>query len=145
MQTFITDRDPSVTAKILDTKRLGKQRVETVQIANVLLDPSKKGWANHPAVKMWRGYEAYLVNVYLLTMIIEWERRGFQGKKCLDHYYRLIHMISTKGPVIHRPLWFSEELFLSHKSNLIRKDPHYYIPIFGTGIPDDLPYIWPVN
>ena len=52
MQTFITSENISETAKILDTQRLGKQRVEAVQIANILLDQTdSKGWRNHPAVK----------------------------------------------------------------------------------------------
>ena len=41
--------------------------------------------------------------------------------------------------------WFSDEFFLAHKSNLIRKKSEHYRPIFGLDIPDDLPYIWPVK
>jgi hypothetical protein len=30
----------------------------------------------------------------------------------------------------------------SHQSNLIRKDPAFYGPLFP-GVPDDLDYVWP--
>lgn len=40
------------TAKILDYRRLGKQRVETWQVL-LALGGKSKGWVNHPAVRMW--------------------------------------------------------------------------------------------
>ena len=41
------------------------------------------------------------------------------------------------------PPWIGDEaVHLSHRSNLIRKDPGYYGPLFP-GVPDDLPYVWP--
>lgn len=53
MQTFLTSRNPSKTATELDYRRLGKQRVETIQIALILLGLQEgKGWVNHPAIKM---------------------------------------------------------------------------------------------
>ena len=46
------------SAKCLDYKRLGKQRVEAKQILNILLgETTKTGWRNHPSVLMWYGYE----------------------------------------------------------------------------------------
>ena len=56
MQTFLPYEDFKRSAEALDNKRLGKQRVEAMQIykACVLDD---YGWKNHPAVKMWVGYE----------------------------------------------------------------------------------------
>jgi hypothetical protein len=42
------------------------------------------------------------------------------------------------------PPWLGDEaLHRSHQSNLIRKDPAFYAPLFP-GIPADLPYIWPM-
>ena len=60
MQTFITDFDMAQNAKKLDDKRLGKQRIEALQIANCLLVKESR-WKNHPAVKMWKGYERFLI------------------------------------------------------------------------------------
>ena len=58
MQTFLPHTDLKKSLQSLDYKRLGKQRVETHQLLNVLLNRTKtKGWRNHPICKMWKGYE----------------------------------------------------------------------------------------
>src|SRR3954468_19517979 len=54
MQTFLPVADFAGSARLLDTPRLGKQRVETLQILRAIELPDY-GWANHPAVLMWRG------------------------------------------------------------------------------------------
>ena len=141
MQTFLPYGDPAKCAKVLDTKRLGKQRVETVQIVNSLVG-IKAGWANHPAVKMWRGYEPYLVKKYLHAMLKEWNQRGYNSPKCIQHLVKFLKMSEIdKVPV--EPPWFSEELFISHQSNLIRKLPDHYKKFFPN-VPDNIEYVWPV-
>lgn len=41
------------------------------------------------------------------------------------------------------PPWLGDEAFhRSHQSNLLRKLPEHYGPLFP-GVPDDLPYVWP--
>ena len=60
---------------MLDDKRLGKQRVEVLQLMNTLTG-RRSGWRNHPAAKMWRGHEDMLV-LYGLIITREWKRRGF--------------------------------------------------------------------
>ena len=59
MQTFLPYADFERSARALDAKRLGKQRVETIQVVRALTRPGY-GWANHPAVLMWKGYEEAL-------------------------------------------------------------------------------------
>ena len=59
------------SVKCLDYRRLGKQRVEAMQILKALGNPSY-GWQNHPAVKMWRGYEEAL-KFYMNMCILEWK------------------------------------------------------------------------
>ena len=54
MQTFLPVADFEESARLLDSPRLGKQRVETLQILRALELPDY-GWANHPVVTMWRG------------------------------------------------------------------------------------------
>lgn len=50
------------------------------------------------------------------------------------------------GFEVDLPEWFGDKDFhRSHASNLIRKNPEHYRPIFGDDVPDDLPYIWPVK
>src|SRR4051812_49870546 len=56
MQTFLPYAGFTASAEVLDPKRLGKQRVETLQVLRGLTLPTY-GWRHHPAVKMWRGYE----------------------------------------------------------------------------------------
>ena len=69
MQTFLPYPNLSKSLKTLDRQRLGKQRVEAFQILNILLERTdRKGWKNHPAVKMWSGYE----NALKLYLILIW-------------------------------------------------------------------------
>ena len=49
MQTFLPYPDFVASARCLDRRRLGKQRVEVLQLLRALLVPGS-GWANHPAV-----------------------------------------------------------------------------------------------
>ena len=140
MQTFIPFKDITKSAECLDNKRLGKQRVEAIQIARCLLGLSSTGWKNHPAVKMWKSYEPYLVGVYLKTIMSEWERRGFNNTKSKIHYAELQSKI--KGKELSKPHWITDELCVAHQSNLLRKNEEHYSKYFSG--PKDLPYLWPV-
>ena len=55
MQTFLPMPSPADSAHALDRRRLGKQRVETLQILRALCLPDY-GWGTHPAVLMWSGH-----------------------------------------------------------------------------------------
>lgn len=143
MQTFLPYGDPERSAKALDNKRLGKQRVEAIQIARRLLDVSDgTGWSNHPATKMWKNYEPYLIKIYLRAILDEWNKRGFKNEKCEQHYKELYRLVAARRPV--QPPWFGEPLFESHRSRLIQKDSDFYKEKFPH-TPDDLEYIWPVR
>lgn len=132
MQTFLPYPDFVVSAKILDYKRLGKQRVEAKQILNVLLNRTTTyGWRNHPATNMWRGYENALKH-YHNAIIEEWVRRGYKNNMPLES-------IDTN---ISYPPWFGREDFhASHRSNLLRKSSYYSKYNWTEG--PDLPYVWP--
>ncbi len=143
MQTFLISEVPAETAGILDRQRLGKQRVEAVQILNVLVGKSE-GWKNHPAVRMWSGYERFLLDEYLRAMVDEWAWRGYKNTKINQHRLALSWDLRNMRHTLRQPHWFSDELFLSHKSNLLRKNEQFYRPLFGQDVPNDLPYIWPV-
>lgn len=143
MQTFLPYESFEDSAAVLDQKRLGKQRVETLQIMKTLLTGT--GWVNHPAVKMWAGYERALLE-YQDAVCFEWaHHRGFQDTcwvKTEELYYTHIPMYAPTELVI--PPWLgNDEFHMSHQSNLIRKDPEFYSPIF-VGIPEGLEYVWPV-
>lgn len=131
MQTFLPYSSFSKSAKCLDWRRLGKQRVEAKQILNAL-DGTSKGWVNHPATKMWRGYEEAL-KLYMNVMITEWIDRGYNNSMELSP----IGMVRV-------PDWFGDEKFhASHRSNLLRKDPGHYSK-FGWTELDNHEYVWPV-
>jgi len=141
MQTFLPYESYQKSAKVLDRQRLGKQRVETLQILNALTDPNY-GWQNHPAVNMWRGYEFELV-VYGIAICKEWIFRGYKDT-CLEK----ITKIADKNPSIsiEVPDWLgNEELHQSHRSNLLRKDPNFYCNLFEKNLPNNLEYVWPTK
>jgi hypothetical protein len=133
MQTFVPYADFTQTAKVLDYRRLGKQRVETFQILNILLDRTESsGWRNHPAVRMWRGFEAALQQ-YQNTIIQEWVNRGYKNNMSFE---------SIKSEIVY-PTWFGDDkVHRSHRSNLLRKDFEYYSEFFNE--PTDLEYHWPI-
>lgn len=150
MQTFLPYPDFERSARSLDWKRLGKQRVETLQVVRALTWPGY-GWANHPAVLMWRGYEEALGR-YGLTCCEMWLERGFNDTCAAS----LVTDLRAAGLTLIRseeelrrgsavPPWLGSEAFhRSHRSALIRKDPDHYGPLFP-GTPADLPYVWPVR
>jgi pyrimidine dimer DNA glycosylase len=149
MQTFLPVADFTDSARLLDSPRLGKQRVETLQILRAIELPDY-GWANHPAVLMWRGRTPALV-AYGLAMARVWRERGFAdtterqiGEFAPEVVGRSQDDLAAAGLL---PSWLGdEELHRSHRSNLIAKDPAFYrsrfAERFGTE-PDDLPYVWP--
>jgi hypothetical protein len=122
---------------LLDYRRTGKQRVEAKQILRALRGETK-GWVNHPATRMWKGYEGALIQ-YGITACRVWLMCGY--KDTMLPYFR---EMSDEYPDISMPFWFGDEAFHeSHRSNLIRKKPEYYRR-FWPDTPDDLPYYWPV-
>lgn len=141
MQTFMTSRDMRETARCLDRQRLGKQRVEAIQILRALLGHAS-GWKNHPATRMWAGHEAYLCKVYLRSIMDEWVGRGYKNDKCEAHYAELVSHPLVRDVEPASPHWLDEAFLEAHRSNLVRKDPAHYKKHFP-GVPDDLPYIWP--
>jgi|TARA_B110000438_G_scaffold143536_1_gene138381 hypothetical protein len=130
VQTFLPYPDFKKTAECLDWRRLGKQRIEAMQILRAL-ENHTYGWQNHPAVNMWRGFEAMLA-VYHNTIIEEWISRGYRNSMKI--------IIPSSAPI--SPCWLgNSEFHASHRSNLLRKDPEHYAQ-FGWTESDDLPYVW---
>lgn len=139
MQTFLPYESFIQSARVLDYRRLGKQRVEAKQILMALAGVTK-GWRNHPATKMWRGYEGQLC-VYGITMCNEWKLRGYQDS-LLPFFQSRLAAAAIVGE-LEIPHWLgNKDLHLSHQSNLLRKDSNYYRVYFGDDVPDDLPYVW---
>ena len=138
MQTFLPCQSFHESALCLDYKRLGKQRVECLQLLHVLTGV-KSGWANHPAAKMWRGHE-YALGCYGLEICSTWRERGYKDT-CFDKIYSIVKTLDNNQKW---PGWLGyPDFHASHRSNLLRKDPVHYGK-FGWTEPADLPYIWPV-
>ncbi|MEV4464154.1 MSMEG_6728 family protein [Micromonospora echinofusca] len=152
MQTFLPYPDFLASARTLDQKRLGKQRVETIQVLRGLTWPTY-GWRNHPAVKMWAGYEEALTR-YGLDVCAVWCEPG-RADTCANTMTADLTAacgltrVRTQAELAEAgelPPWLGrDDLHLSHRSSLLRKDPGHYGPIFGDDVPTDLEYVWPAS
>lgn len=165
MQTFIPVTSSFADmAKILDNKRLNKQALEGWQILMVLtkLNPdgtprTVKGWANHPAAKMWQGHEE-LLNEYIQAMVVEWKARGFKstiGDKAKETL-RFAQLIGNaivpatyeeKYPAWMRDADVYEKVATSHRLALLNKDYNWYSQFSwledSGSRPDLYTYVWP--
>lgn len=141
MQTFVPYADAKLSAKSLDYRRLGKQRVECLQIMNTLnaikAGEGKRGWAGHPAVKMWEGHEGFLAE-YSIEMCNEWIRRGYNDN--LRDRFGPMYIDKDRTP----PFWWGrEDVHYSHQCQLVNKNPLYYRSKFPNADPS-VRYVWPV-
>lgn len=172
MQTFLPYADFAECARVLDDKRLGKQRVECLQILKALQPPEtcptckgtgilsvgwirdvarvnyqcpkcmaagvlKRAWSNHPATRMWRGYENALV-AYTDDMCREWKRRGFD-----DTVQSKVWALNKPGEC-DMPTWLGNyNLHSSHRAALLYKNPAHYSQFGWTETPKQ-DYYWPV-
>jgi hypothetical protein len=136
MQTFLPYPDFSRSVACLDYRRLGKQRVECLQILRALED-STYGWQNHPAVRMWRGFSGSLAE-YAQTVCREWISRGYKDT-CLEKLTRYA------SKTIINPEWLGDRAFhSSHRAALLAKDPLYY-ERFGWKEKPKIDYRWPTS
>ena len=132
MQTFLPYESFKQSARVLDWRRLGKQRVEGMQIINAIENPNKQGWQNHPIVIMWTPYVESL-KYYTNTMINEWIEQGYNNN--MEKYK--LNFLNIKFP--H---WLGDVRFhSSHRANLLRKDYEYYSQFGWTENPES-PYVW---
>lgn len=161
MQTFLPWPDYWKSAQCLDRQRLGKQRVENLQILQVLtlhkikpLDSelyevvkveASVGWVNHPAVRMWRGHTRSLLR-YQQNICTAWLNRGYKDT-C---FMKSVDLVQAWDPYYTQeldraPEWLGQEdLHRSHRQNLLRKFPEHYAPLFEPGLTPTTGYVWPV-
>ena len=131
MQTFLPYADFQKSVRHLDNKRLGKQRVEALQILKATFIPDY-GWRNHPAVKMWMKYPES-IQCYMDVCIDEWVRRGFKNT---------MQKSGVEVDNVQHPHWLGDErLHSSHRSNLLRKDYNFYSK-YNWKEEDNIPYYW---
>jgi Pyrimidine dimer DNA glycosylase len=149
MQTFLPYPDFAASAAALDDRRLGKQRVEALQVLRALTREGY-GWQHHPAVRMWRGHPE-AVAAYGLTVCAEWVARGRADTCAATIRGDLLAAglpqpgpqdeLAVKGLL---PPWLGDERFhRGHRAALVAKMPEHYAPLFGDDA-DGGPYYWPV-
>jgi hypothetical protein len=170
MQTFLPSSNFIETAKILDYKRLGKQRLEAIDILYLSLRHTKrdmrdffnksdkqaeylwKRYRNHPAVLMWNHYEKALA-LYGYIICLIWKNRGYKDNQ-LETFGTFLKtegvldwlLFDGKNDYVNIPYpeWLGNEKFhASHRSNLLRKNKEFYSQ-YNWKETDDLPYIWPI-
>ena len=133
MQTFLPYESFTKTAQVLDWRRLGKQRVEGMQIIKAIENPKPQGWKNHPIVKMWTPYVPALKQ-YTNIIITEWIGRGYNNNM---EFYDIDN--------VEYPDWLGDERFhASHRANLLRKDFEFYSQYNWTENSES-PYVWRDN
>ena len=141
MQTFLPYPDFTQTAKTLDSRRLGKERIEAMQILTILTGLNQsKAWVNHPAVKMWRGYEVALSH-YVYAICDEWTSKGYKDT-CKAKVQDIMATHYVDRPLIMPPWLGRKDFHRSHQSNLLRKKYEWYSQFFKD-VPSCLPYVWP--
>ncbi len=141
MQTFLPYKDFAQSAKVLDNKRLGKQRLETWQISKILADSTPlTGWRNHPVLKMWASCHGSLLE-YGIVICQEWRDRGFKDN-LLPKFIEIYDI--CPGFLKVKPWWVDKQPFHdSHQSMLLKKKPEYYGK-FNWDI-KDMQYVWPME
>ena len=152
MQTFVPYHDMTKSAEVLDDKRLGKQRVETMQILRALTYETY-GWKHHPAVLMWKGHEEAL-GAYARAICEEWTKRGYADTCAvtigIDLTNAGIARVRTEAQLRKArklPGWWGDDaVHGSHRRALLRKDPAHYRQHFDDDATDpDDDYVWPVR
>lgn len=142
MQTFLPYPDLKKSISCLDPKRLGNQ---VYRECKTLVSG---GWRNHPASRIWRGYESALCKYALYGFQELTDNRDRHYPK----WYRWFEdKMSEFGEVVLPPWLGNEKLHSSHRSALLFKDPEWYSK-FGWSEdpigPDERgkwQYYWPVN
>lgn len=155
-QTFLPYPSFEESARVLDNKRLGDQRVHVLQIVNALDRSQNKGWKNLPVTQMWTGYPVALIN-YGMVVCTEWISRG-----CRDTVYdklyerflhgRFVHTVGDNGRTVDNwtdlstaimPPWLGrEDVHASHRAVLLGKNPEHYGQFGWTEQPRNK-VIWP--
>ena len=154
MQVFLPEPTYPRCAEVLDTKRLVKQLLEGRQIMTVLAGESpSNAWRNHPAVKMFAGYEHDLY-FYLKAIRNEMRNRGYKWENnwavIQDTYKRNFAFTPYE-----RPYWMEddsmfERVIITHRGRLWEKNREEYPQYETEGdmymdyvcCPDRCTYFW---
>jgi len=148
MQTFVPFDNFEDSAAVLDSKRLNKQLLEGRQIYKILASNQTSGaWVNHPAVKMWRGFDTALFE-YLRVIKDECLYRNIQTEKNWNALTEMHEWNWHRGNSIVMPHWWgNDKVHQSHRNNLYRKDSEHYAEFVNDSFVsccEKCNYFWPV-
>lgn len=151
MQTFlVSPTDFTITAQALDTRRLGKNITEAMQVYRGITGQGPRPGNPYPYL-MWASYPDALI-LYGVAMHKEWKRRYTDNERGGKHTHKngvefeqlaIECGLSLVACNVTWPEWLTDEVCASHRSNLLRKAPGHYRQ-FWPDEPNDLPYVWPV-
>jgi hypothetical protein len=148
--TFLTHFSYGGTARALDDRRLGNQRIEAWEVFDGLTG-GEIIFPGHPVYKMWDGYQ-FALGIYGMMLCMEWISHRGCGDKIFWKFKHAIDEIRDDDPsfTYEQPPWLHDTAVLrSHRSNLIRKQQEGdvsgrdYKKMFK-GTPLLMPYIWPI-
>lgn len=153
MNTFLPFESFARSAASLDYRRLGKQRVEGLQLLHGLLGKrceygvivpfTGTGHVHHPASKMWREFEPALAK-YVRTVCRHWVT-AYRFSDTIDAQVAFLVPGVAWDSDVPMPPWLGDPAFhASHRSNLVRKDPAFYARMLRFAEGPELEYIWPV-
>lgn len=172
IQTFLPLPDFAESARVLDNKRLGDQRVHVLQIAQALwcrkliattqgvgprggkikielpreewiIRNAAVGWAGQPGTRMW-NHEGFALLEYGTAVCNEWTSRGFQDTCLAKIEFLYLDALDYTYMGGGWPKWMGREDFhASHRAALLFKDPVFYGQYGWTEEPQK-DYIWPI-
>lgn len=125
MQTFVPIADVTASIDALDKRRCWKQCVEALALL-------RGACPNHPASRMWRGFEAALALYY---------------STCLDVCV-VKHRIRTKlsrvevSEAVVMPPWWGGPIHANHRARLLAKDFAFYSQ-YGWQEQPEIFNLWP--
>ena len=162
MQTFLPLADSyAASVSVLDQQRLGKQRVETMQLVTAITGwafPSEReiaagrtpgeifqrgparGWQRHPAALMWKN-DVFALLAYQAATCAEWTSRGYVDT-CLEKTALLVAAARPLSRRLRPSWWGDDRVHASHRANLVRKLPERYSRLWPEVEPVD-GYFWP--
>jgi hypothetical protein len=118
MNTFVPYITFEKSAAALDNSRLNKQVAECGQILRQLDQYPRGGWAHHPAIRMWVGYDEAL---WLYTCACEAERlkRSMNPHAEMEKFPEYDEL--TFESEVELPPWWGGPIHQSHQLVLAAK------------------------
>lgn len=137
MQVFLPYPSFQQSVACLDKSRLGNQ---IWRECKTLLNG---GWKHHPVAKMWADYKPAL-SLYCIEGLKELISRRHIRTPAYYYYMVFFKSFSDNQEIIYPEFIGNPDFHLSHRLNLLWKDPEWYSQFFDEPVPTSKPdYLWP--